>query len=541
MTSGTWRTGDGDPEALRRLITLNGLIPGPKEFAREQLVPNYSLVPRDRTLEVVRAVRTWFGLAVMLAVARRYTAADAMLPGMAAGFAVSVLIVCLAVPLCCLLLVLVTRSGSRADAARAAMVPIRTTGGFALLMSVYLVHLLIALGGGPFAPWLAGLGESTSRVLMAVALLLVLALALPLFGLMFWLIGYWACALWYGPQHLLRAVDGHPLLPALLAPCLPWGALLLERVRGGGSAELPPMAEAFTSYGGPITVTVLSLWEIVRVRRAYGATFRGGPYPPRAHGTGPEDPPAYGVRAFGRGLSLLCGLAVAPVGAATLLFTTASGKPLPEFLRPPEGAGMGVAVRQVRAPDETPLTEIDKPSAKEPAVAPGGPADRAGLREGDVLLKVNRDPVGTYGALVEALSGYDPGDTVEVKALRRPGRELTVEMELGDPEKQPVLRAPTPRPGQLGVRLDMDADGVKGARVDEHARGGGPGVTPGSPADRAGIAPGDVITALDGRPVREPDDLLAGIARRTAGEKVTVTFTHKGAEREKKVTLAKRQ
>jgi S1-C subfamily serine protease len=39
-------------------------------------------------------------------------------------------------------------------------------------------------------------------------------------------------------------------------------------------------------------------------------------------------------------------------------------------------------------------------------------------------------------------------------------------------------------------------------------------VEPGGPADRAGILIGDVLIALDGAPLREPTDLLAGLSGR---------------------------
>jgi S1-C subfamily serine protease len=42
-------------------------------------------------------------------------------------------------------------------------------------------------------------------------------------------------------------------------------------------------------------------------------------------------------------------------------------------------------------------------------VKEGGPADEAGLERGDILLKVGKQDVNTFGELGDALRGYDPG------------------------------------------------------------------------------------------------------------------------------------
>ena len=63
-------------------------------------------------------------------------------------------------------------------------------------------------------------------------------------------------------------------------------------------------------------------------------------------------------------------------------------------------------------------------------------------------------------------------------------------------------------------------------------------VTPGGPADRAGIRPGDVILAIDGRPVTESDELVVAIRARAPGDAVTLTVRgDDGQERQVRVVL----
>ena len=60
------------------------------------------------------------------------------------------------------------------------------------------------------------------------------------------------------------------------------------------------------------------------------------------------------------------------------------------------------------------------------------------------------------------------------------------------------------------------------------------------PAAQAGLQPGDKITSVGGRPVREPEDVAAAIARRRPGERVRLVYERDGRERSTEVTLGRR-
>jgi putative serine protease PepD len=62
-------------------------------------------------------------------------------------------------------------------------------------------------------------------------------------------------------------------------------------------------------------------------------------------------------------------------------------------------------------------------------------------------------------------------------------------------------------------------------------------VAPGSPADRAGIAPGDVIVGVDGDTVKQPDDISRAIADNKPGDRAEIELAH---DRTVTVTLADR-
>jgi serine protease Do len=79
------------------------------------------------------------------------------------------------------------------------------------------------------------------------------------------------------------------------------------------------------------------------------------------------------------------------------------------------------------------------------------------------------------------------------------------------------------RKAMLGVMTDPRSN-KNGAVVKD--------VTPGSPAEEAGLERGDVITSIDGKSIRSAEDLVAEIgSRHEAGDKVTINYERNGKER----------
>jgi len=65
------------------------------------------------------------------------------------------------------------------------------------------------------------------------------------------------------------------------------------------------------------------------------------------------------------------------------------------------------------------------------AVVPGGPADKAGLAENDIITEINGEKITEDKSVISILSGYAPGDKIEVKYLRK-GEEKTTSITLGE-------------------------------------------------------------------------------------------------------------
>jgi putative serine protease PepD len=88
----------------------------------------------------------------------------------------------------------------------------------------------------------------------------------------------------------------------------------------------------------------------------------------------------------------------------------------------------------------------------------------------------------------------------------------------------------------IGVVLDRDYDG-EGVRVAPGPTEGNEPITPGGPADKAGIQAGDVITKFNDRPVTEPDELIVAIRAQQPGDTVKLTVRRGSSERVVDVVL----
>lgn len=91
----------------------------------------------------------------------------------------------------------------------------------------------------------------------------------------------------------------------------------------------------------------------------------------------------------------------------------------------------------------------------------------------------------------------------------------------------------------IGAQLDKTYQG-EGVRIASSSvlDGEGPGVVPGSPADKAGLVEGDIITRVDGQPVADPATAIVRIRSHAPGDELQLTVERDGKSEDLTLVLA---
>ena len=150
-------------------------------------------------------------------------------------------------------------------------------------------------------------------------------------------------------------------------------------------------------------------------------------------------------------------------------------------------------------------------------VVEGDPAEKGGVKPGDVILKIGDKAVDEPHDVQFAVLDYEPGDSIPL-AIVRNGKELTVWVEAGKRENGLVAGGSSNSLDELGLGLAEDDRGVVVS-----------GVAPGGAAAVAGLRQGDRILEVNREDVGSVQDVQEALTR-TKGDAAVLYVERGGAK-----------
>ncbi len=178
---------------------------------------------------------------------------------------------------------------------------------------------------------------------------------------------------------------------------------------------------------------------------------------------------------------------------------------------------LGVAIQDVTPELAKSLGLKESKGALVSQVVPDGPADKAGIEQGDVIVNFAGRTVGNSKDLPRIVASTPVGKTVTVKLLRD-GQEIERQAKIGEMEEENPSAAKSPIHPSLGVTVQNLTPQI--ARELGLKKSTGvvvTGVEPGSPAAEAMIQIGDVIQAVNRKPVKNVDDFVKIVEKAKGG------------------------
>jgi len=199
---------------------------------------------------------------------------------------------------------------------------------------------------------------------------------------------------------------------------------------------------------------------------------------------------------------------------------------------------LGVNITDVTAEHQEAFNLPSREGALVHDVMEGSPAEKAGLKHGDVIVGINGKPIKSQRELIDTVSSMPPGTKVELEIIRE-GKHKTLTATLaerkgeGEDEEEGESETPQEAAARLGLDVtDLNArlrrqfdipNSVDGVLVQD--------VEDLSVADEAGIMPGDVILEVNGQAVDSVDEFNQKLEKLRSGQAVRLYLYRQGSKR----------
>ena len=196
---------------------------------------------------------------------------------------------------------------------------------------------------------------------------------------------------------------------------------------------------------------------------------------------------------------------------------------------------LGVMIQKITPELKEKLNLKEARGALVADVTSNGPADKAGIERGDVIISFDGKEIAEMKELPYLVASTPVGRVVKVEVIRK-GRKERFEVKIGKLEEEQVEEKPTEAESDLGMIVDeitpdlareldlSEEQGLVVVQVDNN-----------SPAGEAGVRRGDIILEIDQKPIKDIDEYIKKIRQYRKSD--TILFLVKRREATLYLTL----
>jgi len=183
---------------------------------------------------------------------------------------------------------------------------------------------------------------------------------------------------------------------------------------------------------------------------------------------------------------------------------------------------LGISVQDITEDIAKNLNLKDRTGALVSDVFKDDPADKAGIKVGDIIIEINGKPIKDTQSLLLTIAAVKVGERATIKVIRD-GKEITFRVTVGERKDTQEVASTKDREGHFGiVAQDISPEVSRQLGIPRDAGVIITNVAPGSPADNVGIQPRDVIVQVNRVKISSMKEYTKEITKAAANKSVTL-------------------